>query len=318
MAHPTTVRPGPEPPDHDDQRDVDQAPGPNGTALGLVPGTGPTQLELPISFDSKRGCDRIRARLYADQRLKGLVLNALLALSEFVDIRRKAWPKQTTIAKMVHATRENVGRALERGAGYGVVAKDRHRRGAGCQYTFLESWIAWFRTPGEGPKPPFRSDVSSHLEVTIRHFSGEPVQGNLISEPTAAAGTSRASSADRQHKQQQHRDQARLEGLLGAIASRARQLGHDFDEVVERRRLAEGEIDVAALQALADDLDVELADRGDVRRHRITPGLDGGGRCAVCGRRPSSETELCPGRPRRSRIQALAEDCARRPADRAG
>ena len=121
---------------------------------------------------------------------------------------------------------------------------------------------------------------------------------------------SRARVADRRQEQQQHRNQVRLEGLLGAIASRARQLGHDFDEADERRRIADGEIDVAALQALADDLDAELAEQGDVRRHRITPGLDGGGRCAVCGRRPSSETELCPGRPRRSRIQALAEDCA--------
>ena len=121
---------------------------------------------------------------------------------------------------------------------------------------------------------------------------------------------SRARVADRRQEQQQHRNQIRLEGLLGAIASRARQLGHDFDEADERRRIADGEIDVAALQALADDLDAELAEQGDVRRHRITPGLDGGGRCAVCGRRPSSETELCPGRPRRSRIQALAEDCA--------
>ena len=121
---------------------------------------------------------------------------------------------------------------------------------------------------------------------------------------------SRARVADRRQEQQQHRNQVRLEGLLGAIASRARQLGHDFDEADERRRIADGEIDVAALQALADDLDAELAEQGDVRRHRITPGLDGGGRCAVCGRRPSSEAELCPGRPRRSRIQALAEDCA--------
>ena len=130
-----------------------------------------------------------------------------------------------------------------------------------------------------------------------------------ISVPEAVADPSRASSADRRREQQQ-RTQTRLEGLLGAVAARARQLGHPFDEADERRRLAAGEIDVEALQALADDLEAELADRGDVRRHRIMPGLDGGGRCAVCGQRPSSETELCPGRPRRSRIQALAEDRA--------
>ena len=171
------------------------------------------------------------------------------------------------------------------------------------------------RADHERPLPlPLCGEAPSPQEVR----SGEapsPLEGvrteGKISGPAAAGSTPRASSANRrQHEQQQQRDQARLEGLLGAVASRARQLGHDFDEADERRRFAKGEIDVAALQALADDLEAELADRGDVRRHRITPGLDGGGRCAVCGRRPSSETELCPGRPRRSRIQALAEDCA--------
>jgi hypothetical protein len=103
MPDPTTTRPVPEP---------DHAAKPPSTAPRLLPGTGPKQPKFPVSFTGKRGCDRIRARLYADQRLKGLVLAVLLALSEFVDVRRKAWPKQTTLAKMVHATRENVGRAL--------------------------------------------------------------------------------------------------------------------------------------------------------------------------------------------------------------
>lgn len=139
-----------------------------------------------------------------------------------------------------------------------------------------------------------------------------PLMGCTTELPLSAAADRYPprARADRQQEQQQHRDQTRLEGLLGAIASRARRLGHDFDEAGERRRIADGEIDVAALQALADDLDAELAEQGDVRRHRITPGLDGGGRCTVCGQRAPSETELCPGRPRRSRIQALAEDCA--------
>ena len=293
----------------------DQTPTPDTAALRLLPGTGPRQIDLPISFDSKRGCDRIRARLYADQRLKGLVLTVLLALSEFVDVRRKAWPRQTTLAKLVHASRQRVSMALSDAAEkHAVLEKDRHRRGAGCQYTFLESWIAWFRTPGEGsnetPQQPFRCHETRHLDVTKGDISGEPVQGNLYSDPIAAAGTSRANSADRRQQQQLERNQVRIEGLFAAIASRARQLGHDFDEADERRRLAAREIDVAALQALADDLDAELAVRGDVRRHRITSGLAGGGRCAVCGRQAPSETELCPGRPRRSRIQALAEDCA--------
>ena len=39
---------------------------------------------------------------------------------------------------MTHARRENVGRALSTAADQGVLTKDRHRRGTGCQYTFLE------------------------------------------------------------------------------------------------------------------------------------------------------------------------------------
>ena len=182
-------------------------------------------------------------------------------------------------------------------------------------------------SPQNGPGDGRRGDMVSPQSGLGDGRRGDMVsgqdgrRGDMVSPPmgcttelplsvAADRYPSRARVADRRQEQQQHRNQVRLEGLLGAIASRARQLGHDFDEADERRRIADGEIDVAALQALADDLDAELAEQGDVRRHRITPGLDGGGRCAVCGRRPSSETELCPGRPRRSRIQALAEDCA--------
>ena len=141
------------------------------------------------------------------------------------------------------------------------------------------------------------------------------VRRGQISVSIAAAGTPRARETERRQQEQQQR---RIEGLFAAIAARARRLGHDFDEANERRRIADGAIDVAALQALADDLDTELAEQGDVRRHRITPGLDGGGKCAVCGRRALSETELCPGRPRRTRIQALVEDCAPAAATTAG
>ena len=173
------------------------------------------------------------------------------------------------------------------------------------------------RGPGKTAEIIIRTGSPRLLEVsgadTSRSVRRPTPQKDLdlgsSDDPIAAVGTPRASSADRR-QQQLERDQGRIEGLIAAIASRARRLGHDFDEGDERRRLASREIDVAALQALADDLDAALAEQGDVRRHRITPGLDGGGRCAVCGRRPSSETEFCPGRPRRSRIQALVEDCA--------
>ena len=249
MPDPTTTRPVPEP---------DHAAKPPSTAPRLLPGTGPKQPKFPVSFTGKRGCDRIRARLYADQRLKGLVLAVLLALSEFVDVRRKAWPKQTTLAKMVHATRENVGRALATAAEeYGVLTKDRNRRGGGCQYTFLESWIRWFLIPKD---ETFRSDDTSLLEVTIRHFSGEPVQGTLL-EPSAAADPPRASDADRQQQQN------RVEGLFGAIAARCRELRYDYDEHDERRRLREGEIDIDRLQHQADELAKEIDEKLLRRAH---------------------------------------------------
>lgn len=250
----------------------DQAPRPDAAALQLLPGTGPKQLDLPISFTATRGCDRIRARLWADHRLRGLVLEVCLALSEFVDVRRKAWPKQTTLAKMVHASRQRVSMALSAAAKHAVLVKDRHRRGANCQYTFLESWIAWFRTPGEGskktPQAPFRCHETRHLDVTKGDISGEPVQGNLISDRYAAAGTPRAREADRlRQEQQQRRNETRTEGLFAAIAARAREAGHDYDERDERRRLAEGEIDVDALQRLADRLLEEVHERRLRRAH---------------------------------------------------
>ena len=183
------------------------------------------------------------------------------------------------------------------------------RRRAAAKHVDAQPFLD-FGSPRRLPLPDPSCGVAPQLSCGVAPQLKGYVRRVEISDPTAAAGTSRANSADRRQQQLLERNQVRIEGLFAAIASRARQLGHDFDEAGERRRLAAREIDVAALQALADDLDSELAVRGDVRRHRITSGLAGGGRCAVCGRRAPSETELCPGRPRRSRIQALAEDCA--------
>ncbi|MDE2987182.1 MAG: hypothetical protein OXT70_03905 [Chloroflexota bacterium] len=87
--------------------------------------------------------------------------------------------------------------------------------------------------------------------------------GVQISEPIAAAVTPRASTAGRRRQEQQQRREDRIEGLFAAIAARAREAGHDYDERDERRRLAEGEIDVDRLQALADRL------LEDVREQRL-------------------------------------------------
>ena len=88
-----------------------------------------------------------------------------------------------------------------------------------------------------------------------------------ISEPIAAAGTSRASTADRRRQEQQQRQEDRIEGLFAAIAARAREAGHDYDERDERQRLAEGEIDVDRLQVLADKLGEEVREKRLRRAH---------------------------------------------------
>jgi hypothetical protein len=67
-------------------------------------------------------------------------------------------------------------------------------------------------------------------------------------------------------RQQQQRQERRVEGLIAAIAARARRLGMEYDETDERHRLAAGEIGVDELQALADRLAEEIRDRR--RSHR--------------------------------------------------
>ena len=74
--------------------------------------------------------------------------------------------------------------------------------------------------------------------------------------------------ADRQQQQQrnQERIRERIEGLFAAIAARARQLGMEYDEADERRRLKVGEIGVEELQAHADRLADEIRGRRRGRR----------------------------------------------------
>ena len=65
------------------------------------------------------------------------------------------------------------------------------------------------------------------------------VRGGQISKPIAAAGTSRASTADRRRQEQQQPGQtARIEELIGAIAARSRALARPFDEAATRQDLA--------------------------------------------------------------------------------
>ena len=123
-----------------------------------------------------------------------------------------------------------------------------------------------------GPNQTYLDRSKSDLSIERGSGKGAPAHqsgaGASLSSPIAAAGTSRATSADRrQQQQQQDRDQVRIEGLFGAIAARCRELGHDYDEQDERRRLREGEIDVDRLQRHADELATEVRKKRLRRAH---------------------------------------------------
>ena len=52
-----------------------------------------------------------------------LVAFALVALSEFVDVRRKAWPKQDLLAAMLHTKRQRIGEWLNEAEALGVLVE---------------------------------------------------------------------------------------------------------------------------------------------------------------------------------------------------
>ena len=214
---------------------------------------------LPIKFDSKRGCDQIRARLYHDHRLTGLELSVALALSEFVNLATfAAFPKQQLLARMVHATRPKVSGALTRLESKGVMAIDRCR--TYCRYVFLASWRGQFvALPGGS-----RCSRKEHQDVPERNITGEPINKNLVPS-TAAAAVLPTSVPQSDTGQQQQL--LRIEGLIPIIAVRSRKLGRRYDETGDLELLAAGEIDVDDLQDLADELQDQL-DKRDDRRYR--------------------------------------------------
>ena len=85
-------------------------------------------------------------------------------------------------------------------------------------------------------------------------------------DPAAVADLSSPLARDDEQQQQQRERRLgeRIEGLIAAIAARARKLGMFYDENDERRRLADGEIGIVELQALAD----KLGERIRVRQRR--------------------------------------------------
>ena len=144
---------------------------------------GGVQLRIPhLRFDAKRGCDRIRRRVYADPRIRPLVGYALVALSEFVDVRRKAWPKQDLLASMLHTRRQRVGEWLAEAADLGVLEVDRNRPGGRCCYTFAESWVRWFVDDGTDNAQMHACRASGstagvHLEARQACIPSEPGTG---------------------------------------------------------------------------------------------------------------------------------------------
>ena len=110
------------------------------------------------------------------------------------------------------------------------------------------------RNTGRGARQ-FNGNTGHHA----RQQRAVPERANL------AAVTDRPTPYERDDAEQQqlnHKLENRIEGLIGAIAARARKLGMLYDENDERRRLATGEIGIAELQALAD----ELGERIRIRR----------------------------------------------------
>ena len=274
MAHPTIDRPVPEP---------DQAPRPSPADQDRPRPApdfpAPVQVRLPIRANGKRGSERIRFRIWQDPRLTGLVQTVALVISEFVDQAHAARLKGQTIADCAHKSIERCLKAANEAAELGVFAIDRrshHRR-----YVFLDSWLRWYGGPTETTpnasrdttKRPVtgheRHDETSCHDTTKRRVTGEPVQENQISKPIAAADPSRATAADRRRQEQQQRREDRIEGLFAAIAPRAREAGHLYDEADERRRLARGEITVEDLQRQADQLLEEVREHRLRRAHRL-------------------------------------------------
>ena len=267
----------PDEPTHRDDSPQNNSAASTGPALAHVT----EQPGLPIKFDSKRGCDQIRARIYHDDRLTGLELAIGLALSEFVNTSTfAAYPKQKLLGRMVHATRPKVSNALHRLEIKRVIHIDRSR--AHCRYVFRAEWRGRFQVVPKAGAKDSRCSRKEHLDVPERNISNtytspqlpldsdsskddhapEPYVLNQVRTLIAAADAESVQRRDDQQQQRQKRNDDRIDGLISAIAVRARKLDKTpYDERDERRRLAAGEIDVDDLQRLADDLQEQLVDR---------------------------------------------------------
>ena len=211
---------------------------------------------LPIKFDSKRGCDQIRARLYHDPRLVGLELTVALALSEFVRLPAcVAYPKQKLLVRMVHATRARVSNALQRLETKGVLTIDRGR--SHCRYVFLETWRGRFQTVP-------RCAGKAHLDVLGKHIPVEPIDQNLVlrdkGEDAAAVVPAETTRPDQQQ-------QRRIDGMIASCEISARAIDRDFDAAEHRERIRTGDLSIEEMQEFTDGLRIERDERG--RRVRL-------------------------------------------------
>ena len=202
---------------------------------------------LPVKFDSKRGCDQIRARLYHDHRLTGLELTVALALSEFVNpATYAAYPKQARVARMVHATRARVSNALQRLETKGVLEIDRCR--TYCRYIFRGEWRGIFKALPRPSAPDSRCAGKAHQDVPEKHITGEPVQGNQV-QAAAAPAVLLLEPVDQQQ---------RIEGMLASCEISCRETGRPaFETELHRDWLRSGELTIEQLQAFTNELRAE-------------------------------------------------------------
>ena len=104
--------------------------------------------------------------------------------------------------------------------------------------------------------------------VTVTGLEVSTVKEVRVLSAAAVEDTpSRATPPTLHEQQQPYRQIRRIEGLIGTIASRARQLGIPYDEADERHGIADGDITVDDLQRHADDLAEAIKDRQLRRAH---------------------------------------------------
>ena len=122
-------------------------------------------------------------------------------------------------------------------------------------------------SPQSGPGEDRRGDMVSPQDGR-RGDMVSPPMGCTTELPLAVVADRYPSRArDREQQQQRfterkaQRQEERIEGLIGAIAARARRLGMEYNEAEERHLLEAGEIGVDDLQRHADKLEEKLRSR---------------------------------------------------------